>query len=89
MQNWQHTDPAAVAENPSLVIPKQPQWILNHDPELYVYENFGKAANEVMGGPTFKNTNVPPGAEYQPWTAQEMVDKIRKGEQVEVTGDWS
>lgn len=89
MQKWQHVDFEAMRQNPSIVAPKAPKWILRHDPERYAYENFGLAADDIMGGRPFENTNIPDGAPYKPWKLEDMIKKIKMGEQIAVEGDWS
>ncbi|KAF3760042.1 FAD/NAD(P)-binding domain-containing protein [Cryphonectria parasitica EP155] len=58
-------DPAAVA---GLV----PKWITSHDVYKYTQDNFDKATDAVRNGTPFKNTNGPPGVEYQDWTVKEI-----------------
>ena len=50
-----------------------------------------EAAKSLETGAEFKNTNIPPGLVYQPWTIDGLVEALDKGE-VEGTilgGDWS
>lgn len=60
-----------------------------HDAEAYAYENFGKCVGEILNGVPFRNTNIPPGYTYKPWTAQELVDQSAAGEEILDEGDWS
>jgi len=60
-----------------------------HDSEDYAYENFGRCVNHILNNAEFQNTNIPPGYEYEPWTAQELLNLSAAGEQIVDRGDWS
>ncbi|KAK8026127.1 hypothetical protein PG990_003950 [Apiospora arundinis] len=51
------------------------RWQWSHDPE--------------QRGTPFRNTNVPRGYEYQPWTFGEVMGLVAQGKFLELGGDWS
>lgn len=61
------------------------RWLSNHDPEQYVYDNWVACLNHLVSGSEFKNTNLPPGYEYEPWTMDEL---LASGVQDVDSGDW-
>ncbi|KNG45403.1 fad binding domain-containing protein [Stemphylium lycopersici] len=63
-------------------------WLMCHDPEKYTYDNYHKAAEHLLTGAPFKNTNIPPGYEYKPWTVRELLAASDRGEEVEDEGLW-
>ena len=65
------------------------KWINLHDPEKYVYENWQKCVDYVENGVPFKNTNTPPGYEYEPWTIDELLNASAEEREVADAGDWS
>ena len=64
-------------------------WINLHDPEQYVYDNYTKCVNHLVGGPSFENTNIPPGYKYVPWTIDELLRAADEGRETVDEGDWS
>ncbi|KAG9666976.1 hypothetical protein KCU99_g9297, partial [Aureobasidium melanogenum] len=64
------------------------RWILRHDPEQYAMDNYRKAAMHLEHGAPFKNTNVPPGMVYIPWTINNLLEVHAKGEPTVLDGDW-
>jgi hypothetical protein len=62
---------------------------MRHNPEQYVYDNYGKGVDHVITGAPFRNTNTPPGYEYKPWTVKELMDASDRREPVVDEGDWS
>ena len=64
-------------------------WINLHDPEQYVYDNYTKCVNYLLGGHTFENTNTPPGYTYVPWTIDELLGAAADGRETVDEGDWS
>lgn len=85
------TDWAAVARDPARVRTRFPRWIFQHDPEAYAYEKYGLAFASVVAGAPFRNTNIPPGHEFAPWTIEEVLRDIEQGKRIEdfLDGDWS
>ncbi|CAG9992203.1 unnamed protein product [Clonostachys byssicola] len=83
------TDWEAVAKNPDILGKAVGDWVLNHDPEKYVYENYGNCVNFLVAGAPFKNTNGVPGYEYKPWTVQELLEASERGVPTVDEGDWS
>lgn len=69
--------------------PEYGRWIWAHNPERYAYDNYGKALRSLVDGTPFRNTNIPPGYDYKPWSLHELYDRIDKGEKIEFEGDWS
>lgn len=60
-----------------------------HDAEEYARENFDKCMDHILNDAEFRNINIPEGYVYEPWTAQELVDKSAAGEQIVDPGDWA
>ncbi|CAH0028286.1 unnamed protein product [Clonostachys rhizophaga] len=83
------TDWEAVAKNPDILGRVVGNWILNHDPEKYAYENYGNCVNFLVAGTPFKNTNSVPGYKYKPWTVQELLEASECGVPIVDEGDWS
>lgn len=67
------------------------KWIWQHDPVQYARDNFHKAFAAVVDGAEFQNTNLPPGAKYEPWTIEEELARESQGLRTTLysTGDWS
>jgi len=63
-------------------------WLILHDPEKYTYDNYYKAAEHLLTGAPFENTNIPPGYRYKPWTVRELLAASDHGEVVEDEGVW-
>jgi len=63
-------------------------WIWQHDPELYAIENYSKALDNLVNGSPFRNTNIPAGYVYQPWTIDEVLKAMEMGEEIVLDGDW-
>ncbi|KAK6845598.1 hypothetical protein PG995_015708 [Apiospora arundinis] len=61
----------------------------SHDPEQYAYDQYGAALRHLQTGTPFRNTNVPRGYEYQPWTFGEVMGLVAQGKFLELGGDWS
>jgi len=64
-------------------------WLVCHNPEKYVYDNYHKCAELLDTGVEFLNTNIPPGYKYRPWTVRGLLGASERGEVVEDEGDWS
>ncbi|KAB8229457.1 FAD-dependent oxidoreductase [Aspergillus alliaceus] len=88
-EKYHNTDWDEVAKNPDLFSKTTATWIMRHNPEEYAYENYGKVANHILTGAAFRNTNVPPGYTYKPWTVKELMDASDRHEPVVDEGDWS
>ena len=65
------------------------EWIARHDPEAYAIENFEACTNSLLQGTPFKNTNIPPGYEYQPWDVHQVLKDAEEGRPLQPAGDWS
>ena len=65
------------------------RWLYDHDPEQYAFDNYDKAMAHIEHGAGFKNTNAPPGVEYQPWTINSLTKTLEKGEPTILDGGWS
>jgi hypothetical protein len=63
-------------------------WVITHDPEQYAHNNYYKAAEHLLTGTPFENTNIPPGYKYKPWTVRELLTASDRGETVKDEGDW-
>ena len=89
----QETDWSKVKLDPRRAQPKHPRWVWQHDPETYTYEHYGKNVEAMKKGVRFDESevppNFPPGYRYEPWTIEEIMGKMRRGEKVELgAGDW-
>lgn len=70
------------------VKPKFGPWIMDHDPENYVYQNYDEALNHIKTGSPFKNTNTPPNMIYRPWSIDTLCDEYERGEPTILDADW-
>ncbi len=73
MNAYNKTDWEAVKQNPDLLKAKYGYWIWSHDAEKYAYDNYDKAAQHILEGTPFTNTNIPPDYVYKPWTIDEAL----------------
>lgn len=66
------------------------RWTSEHDPEQYVYDMWQAATSHVVSGTPFKNTNLPPGYEYEPWTMDSLnlLAEVNNGEIPADPGEW-
>ncbi|KAF7198547.1 FAD-dependent monooxygenase mdpD [Pseudocercospora fuligena] len=64
------------------------KWIIDHDPENYANEKYESALAHLKTGAPFKNTNIPPGMEYVPWTIDGLIPAHERGEKTVLDGDW-
>lgn len=87
-QLFHKTDWEAVAKNPQIVGKFVGDWIVKHDPELYVYENFGKCVNHLLMGAPFEDTNAVPGYRYKPWTVSEVLKAYEENGKLVDEGEW-
>lgn len=58
-------------------------WSWQHDPERYAIDNFTKAKEDAG----FKNTNIPPGYVYKPWSIDGLMAQVRSDE-LHLDGEW-
>ncbi|KAK8129771.1 FAD/NAD(P)-binding domain-containing protein [Apiospora kogelbergensis] len=65
------------------------RWQWAHDPEQYAYDQYGAVLRHLQMGTAFRNTNIPRGYEYRPWTFREVMDLVAQGKFLELGGDWS
>lgn len=63
-------------------------WLIQHDPEQYTHDNYHKAAEHLLTGAPFENTNIPPGYKYKPWTVRELLTASERGEELVDEGVW-
>lgn len=84
--NWD-----AIWEDPAKIRTRFPVWVFNHDPEAYAYERYGQAFAHLVANAEFKNTNIPPGHNCEPWTIDQLYRDIAAGKRVDnlLDGDWS
>lgn len=73
----------------SKVQARVPKWIFTHDPEQYAANNYTKAAESIVEGGSFENTNIPPGHVPAVWTMEEVLALEKEGKKIELSGDWS
>lgn len=64
------------------------RWLIDHDPEQYVYDNWQACVNHIVSGDPFENTNIPPGYTYEPWTMDGLTEMAGKGNLPVDPGDW-
>lgn len=85
------TDWDAVRRNPGKVHLRYPKWLFLHDPESYVYEEYGRAFAHLVAGTEFCNTNIPPGHKFVHWTLDQIQQEMAAGKRVEdlLDGDWT
>ena len=78
-------------KDPERVRVRFPRWLFQHDPEAYVYEKYGQAFAHIVSNAEFKNTNLPPGHKFKPWTIEQIHEDARNGKSVVdfLDGDWS
>ena len=50
-----------------------------HDAEKYASENYQGCLASLQEGKEFKNTNVPPGHVYQPWSLESERERMKAG----------
>jgi hypothetical protein len=85
---WHHVDYEEARKHPEKLGEMTGRWITQHDPEQYVYDNWEKCVNALVSGSKFKNTNIPPGYTYKPWTIDELLN-TDGGNTGKDEGDWS
>lgn len=64
------------------------RWILGHNPAQYALDNYHQALAHLELGTEFKNTNVPPGMIYAPWTIDDLLVAHADGKPTVLSGDW-
>lgn len=89
-----HFDIAAVKENFATAAAgffKIGKWVWNHDAERYAHDNYEHCLAEMAAGHSFKNTNIPQGHVYQPWTLESERKRMEAGikSNLKLNGDWS
>jgi hypothetical protein len=84
-QQFQNVNWDKIDENPRLLTKNVGDWLLEHNPEQYAYENYADCAKGLLEGKSFKNTNGVPGHTFKLWTVKEMLDTKR----IVDDGDWS
>lgn len=72
-----------------MLIEQVGRWVNDHNPEEYVYDNWSKCVNHLVSKASFKNTNIPPGYTYQPWTIDELLKASAEERETVDPGDWS
>ncbi len=67
------------------------RWVWNHNPETYARDNYAACLAHLAEGTPFKNTNVPPGHVYQPWSLESESKRMQAGvkSNLKQNGDWS
>lgn len=88
-EKFHNTDWDEVARNPDVLSKTTADWIMRHDPEQYVYNNYNSCENHITSGASFENTNMPPGYRYKPWAVQELMETSDRHEPIVDEGDWS
>ena len=67
------------------------RWVWSHDPESYASENFTACLASVSESRPFRNTNIPPGHVYKPWSLDTETKRMVAGvkSDLKLNGDWS
>lgn len=86
---WHNTDTEHAKVNPEKLAEMTGRWIMDHDPEQYVYDHWSECANALVTGQLFKNTNIPPGYIMKPWTIEQILDPTGKDNCLTDEGDWT
>jgi len=92
LECWRHGCDVRIfekGENGKAKLPRLGRWITDHDPQRYALENHEKAVDHVENNTPFRNTNVPPGFTYRPWTIDGLLEAQARGEPTILDGDWS
>ncbi|PVH96301.1 FAD/NAD(P)-binding domain-containing protein, partial [Periconia macrospinosa] len=79
-------------KNASIGFFKIGRWVWNHNPEFYAMENYESCRTHIFEGKlgNFKNTNIPPGHVYQPWSLESEAKRMQAGisSNLKQNGDW-
>ncbi|KAK5062912.1 hypothetical protein LTR84_004988 [Exophiala bonariae] len=75
-------------KNPLATAQSIGRWLARHDPEQYVYDNWEACKNYITNGAPFKNSNLPPGYNYEPWTMDGLMKMQDNGQLPVDEGDW-
>ncbi|KAJ9614354.1 hypothetical protein H2200_002490 [Cladophialophora chaetospira] len=86
-EKWEK-DSVDAAKNPYATAQSIGRWLSRHDPEQYVYDNWQACSNHVTRGTPFKNSNLPPGYEYEPWTMEGLLEMQKNGQVAVDPGEW-
>ncbi|KIW21072.1 hypothetical protein PV08_01651 [Exophiala spinifera] len=67
------------------------RWVWNHDPEKYARDNYAACLAHLTEGKPFRNTNIPLGHVYQPWSLDSENKRMQAGikSNLKKNGDWS
>ena len=89
----QDTDWERVPTDPKKAHPRHPKWTWEHDVEKYTYENYEENVEAMKEGVRFDESHVPPnyppGYRYEPWSIDDIMERMKKGESVDLgSGDW-
>ena len=89
-----NADIAAIKEdtaNANIGFFKIGRWVWNHNPEAYARDNYEACLAHLVEGKPFRNTNVPPGHVYRPWTLESEKKRMEAGikSDLKQNGDWS
>ncbi|KAJ4354276.1 uncharacterized protein N0V89_006010 [Didymosphaeria variabile] len=81
-------DPDYVKDHPELLESMSKNWTTTHNAEKYAYDNYASCVEHLQHGTPFKNTNIPPGYTYKPWTVKELLRASELGLPDEDEGQW-
>ena len=86
-----NVDLAKMKDDPDIGFFKGGKWIWNHNAEDYARENYYACLANLQERKPFKNTNIPPGHVYKPWTLESEYARMRAGikSDLKQNGDWS
>ena len=90
-----HTvDTSAIASDSKNATPgffKIGRWVWAHDPGRYARDNYDAYLAHLEKGAPFRNTNLPPGHVYEPWSLESETERMKAGRKstLKQNGDWS
>ena len=85
---YHHVDYEKARRHPEKLGEMTGRWITRHDPEQYGGDNWEACVKALATGSKVRNTNLPTGYEYKPWSIDELlgVDGAKTDQD---EGDWS
>lgn len=75
-------------KNPFATAKSVGRWLYEHDAEQYVYDNWDTCVRHLTDGTPFRNTNIPPGYDYIPWTMEALMRATIDGQSTVDSGEW-
>lgn len=81
-------DAEFIRDHPELLESMHKNWTTTHNAEDYAYANYASCLQHLRQGTPFKNTNIPPGYTYKPWTVKELLHASESGLPDQDEGEW-